>query len=119
MFWYRSDQEVIRSLVYRYGRNTSLIVDKAYELYSTYADAAKRIHAAELWYAIHYEMTVSFSDYLIRRTGRLYFERPILAELYPFIADEMAKELGWTAEQKAKEIKTFEQAYREVVAFRG
>jgi len=105
-------------LVYRYGTNVDIIIEKAYELYTEISDAKERLQIAEMWYGIHYEMCNNLCDYLIRRTGRLYFERDKLAELYPFIADEMAKELGWDATQKAKAIAEFEKEYMDVVTFK-
>jgi len=62
-------------------------------------------------------MCNNLCDYLVRRTGRLYFERDSLAALYPFITDEMAKELGWSEAQKATAIAEFEKEYMDVVTF--
>ncbi len=111
-------QNYIASLVYKYGSNTGLIIDKAYEIRPQFSDKEERIQAAEIWYSIHYEMSASLSDYIIRRTGKLYFERPSLAKWYPFIADQMAKELNWSDEQKAIEIKEFLKEYQAVLSFR-
>jgi len=104
-------------LVYKYGTNVDIIIEKAYELYAEISDAEQRIQVAEMWYGIHYEMCNNLCDYLVRRTGRLYFERDSLAKLYPFIADEMAKEFGWNEAQKAAAIAEFEKEYMEVVTF--
>ncbi len=106
-------------LAYKYGTNLDIIVDKAYELYANVSDADLRLHLAELWYGIHYEMCNNLCDYLIRRTGRLYFERDKLQKIYPLLADEMAKELGWTELQKTEAISEFEQEYEAVVAFKN
>ncbi len=104
-------------LVYKYGTNVDIIIEKAYELYAEVSDAKERLQIAEMWYGIHYEMCNNLCDYLVRRTGRLYFERDSLPELYPFIADEMAKEFGWDAIQKATAIAEFEKEYMDVVTF--
>lgn len=104
-------------LTYKYGTNIDLIIEKSYDLYAEISDAQKRLDVAELWYAIHYEMCNNLCDYLIRRTGRLYFERETLGDLYPFIADEMAKELGWNDAQKQEAIAEFEREYMDVVTF--
>ena len=111
------EQRHIIDLVYKYGTNIDLIIEKAYELYASINDADKRIQIAEMWYSIHHEMSNNLCDYLIRRTGRLYFERDSLAKLYPFIAEEMAKELGWDDAQKSAAIAEFEKEYMDVVAF--
>ncbi len=107
----------VRTLVYKYGRNIELIINKAYELSSSIKDKVECIHYAELWYAVNYEMTNNLCDYLIRRTGRLYFERPSLEKLYPLIADRMAEMLNWSEEQKLKEISDFEKEYSAVMGF--
>jgi glycerol-3-phosphate dehydrogenase len=111
--------EDIASLVYKYGTNTQYIIDKAYELYTVYKNPQERIQVAELWYSIHYEMTTTLSDYLIRRTGRLYFERPSLEQWYSFLADVMAEELGWSTERKMQEIQDFEKEYQAVISFKN
>jgi len=110
------EKQVI-DLVYKYGTNVDIIIEKAYELYAEISDHEQRIQIAEMWYGIHYEMCNNLCDYLIRRTGRLYFERDSLAKLYPFVADEMAKELGWDQTQKASAIAEFEHEYMDVVTF--
>ncbi|MFK7797711.1 MAG: glycerol-3-phosphate dehydrogenase/oxidase [Aureispira sp.] len=109
--------EHIQSLVYRYGTNTEHIINKAYELYNEIQDAAQRLMYAEIWYAIHYEMTNNVCDFLIRRTGRLYFDRPMLADWYVYVIDTMAILLEWSDEEKAKETAAFETEYYGVVNF--
>lgn len=107
----------IQSLVYRYGTNTEHIINKAYELYNEIQDAAQRLMYAEIWYAIHYEMTNNVCDFLIRRTGRLYFDRPMLADWYVYVIDTMAALLEWSEEEKAHETAAFETEYYGVVNF--
>lgn len=111
-------EPAIKDLVYRYGRNTSEIINKAYELYPTIQDPALRILAAEIWYSVHYEMTNTLCDFIVRRTGRLYFERPSLAAIYPFIAEQMAALLQWSEERKIQELAEFEKEYGAVMEFR-
>ncbi len=108
----------IVGLVEKYGTETDRIIERAFELYPTIQDAEKRLHAAELWYVVNYEMTNNLDDYLIRRSGRLYFERDTLAQWYPFIADEMAKMLNWSELDKNRYLTNFKNEYEEVVAFK-
>ncbi len=107
----------IQALVYRYGKNTEQIINKAYELHGQIKDPAQRLMYAEIWYAIHHEMTNNVCDFLIRRTGRLYFDRPMLAEWYPYVIDSMAELLQWTKQQKEQEAFAFETEYHGVVSF--
>lgn len=112
-----SQRQVIE-LVQKYGTETEKIIEKAYELHGTIQDAEKRLHVAELWYVIHHEMTLNLEDYLIRRSGRLYFDRETLGLWYPFIADEMAKILNWSEDEKEQHLRNFRKEFEEVVAFK-
>lgn len=107
----------IRQLVHKYGTNTDKIIEKAYELYQEIPDADARIQMAELWYSVHHEMSMNLCDYLIRRTGRLYFERQTLGDLYPNLAKAMAKLLGWNESKMLRELANFKEEYEEVVNF--
>jgi len=108
----------ITNLVQKYGTETDVIIEKAYELYPTIEDADKRLHVAELWYAVNFEMANNLDDYLIRRTGRLYFERATLGHWYPYLADEMAKLLNWSETKKLRVLANFKKEYDEVVSFK-
>lgn len=108
----------IKTLVHKYGTNTDKIIEKAYELYQEIPDAEARIQMAELWYSVHNEMSTNLCDYLIRRTGRLYFERHTLGNLYPKLAEMMAKLLGWDESKTLRELGKFKTEYDEVVDFK-
>lgn len=109
--------EDIQALVYKYGTNTDLIINRAYELHNQIKDPYKRLMSAEIWYAVHYEMTNNLCDFFIRRTGRLYFERPTLERWMPYVADDMAVLLKWSEEQKTEEVVSFQKEYLAVLNF--
>jgi glycerol-3-phosphate dehydrogenase len=111
-------QEDVSSLVFKYGRDTDIIIEKAFELYTTISDPQKRIHTAELWYSIEHEMSNNLCDYLIRRSGRLYFERPSLQNLYPALLESMADIFKWDISIKEKYAKEFESEFLEVLSFK-
>lgn len=113
----KATPEQITALIYKYGTNTDLIIEKAFELHGKVQDPTERLHFAELWYGIHHEMSVTLCDYLIRRTGRLYFERPTLAEWYPRLANMMATLLSWNEAKKLRELGAFKREYDEVLTF--
>lgn len=100
----------VKNLVYKYGTNTALILEKAKEILS--------IEKAEIWYCVHHEMTTSLSDYLIRRTGRLYFERPELIAQYKNISEHLGEILHQSEKEKNKSLAEFEKELADVVAFR-
>jgi glycerol-3-phosphate dehydrogenase len=57
------------------------------------------------------------NDYLIRRTGRLYFERPALATYYPLVAGDFAQLLGWDESTLYREMAAFQREYEAVLDF--
>lgn len=67
--------DIITNWVYKYGRQTEVIVEKAYDIYRTYQPQEYVAYAAELLYTIEFEQVASLSDFLVRRSGMLYFER--------------------------------------------
>ena len=73
---------------------------------------------AEIWYSVHHEMTNSLNDFYIRRTGKLYFERPSISDEYHLAAEIIAKHLQWDEAKKIAEIKAFEQEYQSVLSFK-
>lgn len=109
----------IIALSYKYGSDIDKIIEKAFELHTTIQDPSLRLLAAEIWYGVTYEMVSNLCDFLIRRTGRLYFERPSLEKTLPFITEQIANLLNWTTEQKAAALKEFEQEYELVMQFRS
>lgn len=110
--------EQIIDLVRKYGTETDAIIEKAFELYPTTSDPELRLHQAELWYAVHHEMTNNLNDYLIRRSGRLYFERDLLADLYPQLATELATLFNWDEATKLRDMSAFQAEYEAVVQFK-
>lgn len=111
-----SEIEVTR-LVRRYGKNLDVILDKAISMMPQQLDPVQSILIAEIWYSVTFELCNNLNDYLIRRTGRLYFEREGLDELYPVIANEMAKLLHWNEKQKTQELKAFKKEFQAVLDF--
>ncbi|NJN77894.1 MAG: glycerol-3-phosphate dehydrogenase/oxidase [Saprospiraceae bacterium] len=107
----------IKYLVHKYGTNTDTIIEKAFELYQKIKDPELRIQMAELWYSVHHEMSISLCDYLIRRTGRLYFQRQELDELYPVLAKMMGELLDWDEAKTLREMAKFKKEYDAVLNF--
>lgn len=107
----------VHHLVDTYGKSAQDIVERAYELHPVEQDPERRMLRAEVEYSVECEACASLCDFLIRRTGRLYFQRPALAKLYPLAADLMATHLGWTDEQKRIQILDFESEYEAVMSW--
>lgn len=58
-------------------------------------EAAWRVLAAEVCYGIEEEMVVNADDFLVRRTGMLYFDRERAESIALDVLDIMAERLGW------------------------
>jgi glycerol-3-phosphate dehydrogenase len=87
----------------RYGKNADIIIEKTYELFPTIANAHERCVVAELWYGIEYEMVCTVADFLIRRTGQLYFAEAQVLAHYPRYAELMGELLNWSEARVLRE----------------
>jgi len=72
--------------------------------------------AAELRYAVLAEMAATPADFWIRRTGRLYFDRPGVLRWKDAAGAAMAELLGWTAEERGGHDRELERLLAEAVA---
>jgi len=71
IFQHKIPNAKIHQLVFRYGSNASAIFKKIENEISE-----ENLWLAELDYGLHFEMVSNLSDFFIRRTGMLYFEKP-------------------------------------------
>ncbi|MDF2680094.1 MAG: glycerol-3-phosphate dehydrogenase/oxidase [Brevibacillus sp.] len=110
-------EESIAELAGKYGSNTDKIVKSALGLLKQRNTAADALVLAELQYGIREEMVMTLRDFLIRRSGKLFFDRESIGRIYVKIADEMARTLTWSAIEKEREIKAFEEEYQQVKSF--
>ena len=86
-----------------YGKQAEIIIEKSKEFGNK--DALVRLIRAELWFCIHHEMTNSLTDFLVRRTGRLYFDIPSVKTYKKIISKDCANYLNWDTERLASEEK--------------
>ncbi len=103
-----------RILVEKYGSNTPTILANAE---TKEGDWANKLLLAELDYAIAEELVYTPADFLVRRTGRLYFDRESIEAIYPTIIDYLFTKLKYSEEQHAKFEAAFMHEYRQVVLF--
>ncbi len=103
----------VLNLVLKFGSNTRIILQVAKEKYDD------NLLLSEADYCMNYEMTHSIGDFIVRRTGRLYFERPSLngsmSDLHRFFTQQISPHTS-VAE---KQWKDFEAEYTGVVAFKN
>jgi glycerol-3-phosphate dehydrogenase len=107
-------------LVFNYGKNAKLVIDKIADIRTK--DHRPEVNMqivmakAELWYCFHYELINNLSDFFIRRTGRLYFNRQSIEPLLEPIANELSKYLD-SHESKESLMEEFGDEYKLVVTF--
>lgn len=116
---YQIDMQQVNSLINRFGSNTAKVVETAKLLFEQFPDKdpAVMLAISELKYCIEEEMTVTLNDFLIRRTGRLFFERNSLPFLYLPILDTMAELLDWDEAEKERNLEEFERENLLAVTF--
>ncbi|MDC1161951.1 FAD-dependent oxidoreductase [Tenacibaculum sp.] len=83
-------------LVYNYGKQTDVIIDKFLE--SPDENPAQKLLISELQFTINHEMVCTPSDFFMRRTGRLFFDRNSVDVYKGLIISEFKKVFGWTDE---------------------
>jgi len=57
------------------------------------------------------------SDFLIRRTGRLYFEKPIADKYAEVLNTELSKLLGLSTKQTEQSLQTYLKESEDVLSF--
>ncbi|HNE51460.1 MAG TPA: glycerol-3-phosphate dehydrogenase/oxidase, partial [Chitinophagales bacterium] len=102
----------VLNLVLKYGSNTQYILAAAQTNFNN------NLLLAEAEYCIENEMTNNTADFIIRRTGRLYFERPELNSCLEELDTFFAQQVEFSAATAVKFLKEFEKEYHSVVAFR-
>jgi glycerol-3-phosphate dehydrogenase len=107
-------KHLLQQLYHRYGANAAGI---AQEAVMREGPPAMALILAELEYGVRHEMVTELSDFLVRRTGRLYFakaEGDLHAER---LNRDLAELLGWNAEQAARSFETYRKESAEAVTF--
>jgi glycerol-3-phosphate dehydrogenase len=80
-------------LVYNYGKQTDLILKKFDELMDE--DQQEKMIKAEVWFTVHYEMVSSPTDFFMRRTGRLFFDKPSVDAHKDLVLSELKNYFDW------------------------
>jgi len=105
----------VRALARKYGSNAPAILDNAQQE----GGGSKSLLIAEAGYCIHEEMCQNIADFIIRRTGRLYFERPEIELQYKDLHTYFNKVLHTSEQLAEKDLSFFEKEYKAVVAFKN
>ena len=84
----------IHRWIFRYGRNTEELLRLAQYMRTGYSDMTQLALAAEIRYCFENEMIIDEADFVVRRTGMLYFDRPTLDTHLTFISGYLSGLLG-------------------------
>ena len=87
-------------LVHNYGKQTDIILDKFDELKEKNIEL--RLLKAEVWFTIQHEMTCTPTDFFMRRTGRLFFDKPSVDTYKNEIFKEFKNYFNWNKETTQK-----------------
>lgn len=109
--------EQISKLVYKYGRNIINILFIFEDEFIAEYNIHQNLLLAELKYGIKYEAVNNLCDFLIRRSGMLYFERKEIENIYPVLLEELANSLGFEEIKKQAYLQEFETEYKAVLGF--
>ncbi|MBK7036116.1 MAG: hypothetical protein IPH42_07160 [Bacteroidetes bacterium] len=108
----------ITYLVNTYGSDTEKIIELAYKHYQQLPDKADILIYAEILYSIHEEMTNNISDFVIRRTGRLYFDKANLGNEYEKMNDIISEILNSSVSEKKDNLLFFEEVFSRASEFK-
>ena len=104
--------------VFRYGRNTEQIIEQCENFKSRYADGEQLALAAEMQYSFENEMVAEETDFAVRRTGMIYFDKIRLDRNLTFIHEYFSALLHRSDADKATALKRFTDTVKEVTDFR-
>jgi glycerol-3-phosphate dehydrogenase len=102
------------SLARKYGSNAIEILNNS----AKYTSDDHALLLAEIDYSIEHEMCMSLGDFIVRRTGRLYFERPTLEAIYPIIHQHIKSKVDVSENIATQDLATFETEYQAVMNFK-
>jgi glycerol-3-phosphate dehydrogenase len=105
---------LLQQLYYRYGSNAESIIQTAMGREGSPITA---LLLAELDYTVHHEMVCELSDFLVRRTGRLYFAKAEADHYAELLNRELAELLGWDEETALRSLTTYRKESTEVLEF--
>ncbi len=91
---YEIDSSIIEQWFYRYGKNTV-------DLLAIHKSLKEKGHnhteeLAEVQYCVTHEMAVHPNDYFIRRTGKIFFEKPAAEQHLNTVTQCLANQFNWS-----------------------
>jgi glycerol-3-phosphate dehydrogenase len=97
-------EQKAKYLVENYGRQTDTILKLLENIVGESSQSELNLLKAELLFAVNHEMVVTLADFVVRRTGMVYFNIAKLKSHKESLADYMKHLLGWTDDRCAIEL---------------
>ena len=94
-------------LVYHYGKQTDLILKKFDE--STDENQQEKMIKAEVWFTVNYEMACTPTDFFMRRTGRLFFDKPSVDLYKNLVMTAFISHFKWGEKTAAKHLNELDE----------
>lgn len=107
-----------KNLFYRYGTNIDKLTEKAFDFFNETKDSEKAWMKAEIWYNLENEMIIKPSDFLIRRSGLIFFDIHRIKEIMPTVLDEMAKFHKWDNNTKEQYVAEFDEDFKHATVWK-
>lgn len=104
----------LSGLFHKYGSNSMAIIAS---VDTKSEDRTLAILLAELHYCVTNESVNELSDFLIRRTGRLYFEHVTADRYAEQLNQELSKQLSWNQQTADASLRTYLSESAEVLNF--
>ncbi len=110
-------REKVTEWFFRYGTNTSSIFAQVEELRPKIADAEKVFEAAELQYAWKHEMIYRLNDFLIRRTGKIFFDLQRAQQQIDFLGNFLSIESNANGKGTEENIIAAKEEFNKALTF--
>ncbi len=109
------NENVATNLFHRYGSNTEKVLSYFVKTDSMQTD--EMLLRAELNYCIEHEAVQMPEDFLIDRTGYLFFARNETATKIKLVVEQLTNVWQWNDEKKQKALQSIQQKYDDAVMF--
>ncbi|MCI2229467.1 glycerol-3-phosphate dehydrogenase/oxidase [Polaribacter sp. MSW13] len=109
------DQKDAEYLVHNYGKQTDIILKKFDELMDE--NQQEKMIKAEVWFTINYEMTCTPTDFFMRRTGRLFFDKPSVDLYKEYVIQLFENQLNYDEVTQQKNREELNKKLTSIVTF--
>ena len=102
-------------LIFNYGKQTDIILKKFDEF--TEENQQEKMIKAEVWFTINYEMACNTTDFFMRRTGRLFFDKPSVDLYKEYVTQLFENQLNLDKKTNDKNVKILNENLISILSF--